>query len=272
MAEGEAAEREVWVRLAEPGTLLPAVVQDAVSGEVLMVAWVSGEALARTLRDRQAWFHSRSRGSLWRKGEKSGHTMEVTEVRYDCDADAILYRVLAKGPACHTGRRSCFYRSLSLPETWPPAGPVDGGSATASAAGPVGAAVAATADEAGRSAPTPGEAAGAGPVSPVSATEAPTGGTGAEVLAELEDVVRERRRSPRPDSYTSRLLAEGRRKVAQRLGEEAVEAALAGAGEDDRRVVEELADLVYHATVLLAERDLSWRRVWEELAARRRPG
>ncbi len=261
MATGEAAETDVWSRLAAPEALLPAVVQDAVTGEVLMVAWVSGEALARTLRDRQAWFHSRSRGSLWRKGETSGHTMEVTEVRYDCDADALLYRVLARGPACHTGRRSCFYRGLSLPETWPPfpAGASGGPERAEEGGGPV-------------------LAAGAGAVSPEagSAEAARTQGaeaaaTGPDVLAELEEVVRERRRAPRPDSYTSRLLAEGRRKVAQRVGEEAVEAALAGAGEDDRRVVEELADLVYHATVLLAERDLSWGRVWEELAARRRP-
>ena len=92
--------------------LVPVVVQDAASGEVLMLAWADREALARTLESGEAHYFSRSRGELWRKGATSGHTQRVLEVRFDCDADAVLYRVSQRGAACHTGARSCFYRSL----------------------------------------------------------------------------------------------------------------------------------------------------------------
>jgi phosphoribosyl-AMP cyclohydrolase len=92
--------------------LVPAVVQSAETGEVLMVAWMNAEALARTQASGQAWFWSRSRGALWHKGATSGHTMQVAEVRVDCDRDTLLLRVYPAGPACHTGETSCFYRTL----------------------------------------------------------------------------------------------------------------------------------------------------------------
>ena len=92
--------------------LVTAVVQDATSGEVLMVAHMDAEALARTRETGLAHFHSRSRGRLWLKGETSGNTLQVRELRVDCDQDAILLRVEPSGPACHTGARSCFYRHL----------------------------------------------------------------------------------------------------------------------------------------------------------------
>ena len=88
--------------------LVPAVVQDADSGKVLMLAYMDEESWTRTRESGQAWFHSRERG-LWRKGETSGNTMEVLEVRLDCDLDAVLLRVKAPGPACHTGAESCFF-------------------------------------------------------------------------------------------------------------------------------------------------------------------
>ena len=93
--------------------LVPVIAQDASSGEVLMFAWATREALETTLQTRQAHYFSRSRGELWRKGATSGHVQEVVEVRYDCDGDAVLYRVLQTGAACHTGARSCFYRALT---------------------------------------------------------------------------------------------------------------------------------------------------------------
>lgn len=96
--------------------LLPAVVQDAATGEVLMVAWMNAEALRRTRETGEAWFWSRSRAELWHKGATSGHTMRVREIRVDCDGDALLLKVNPAGPACHTGERSCFYRSLPLSE------------------------------------------------------------------------------------------------------------------------------------------------------------
>lgn len=92
--------------------LQPAIVQDADSGEVLMLAWVDAEAIRRTLDTGTTWFWSRSREEYWNKGATSGNLQHVVDVRYDCDADALLMIVKPDGPACHTGERSCFYRSL----------------------------------------------------------------------------------------------------------------------------------------------------------------
>jgi phosphoribosyl-ATP pyrophosphohydrolase/phosphoribosyl-AMP cyclohydrolase len=102
---------DVRIRFDDRG-LVPAVVQDATSGEVLMVAWMDEEALRRTRETGQAHFWSRSRGELWHKGATSGNVMHVREVRADCDADTLLLRVDPAGPACHTGQRSCFFRPI----------------------------------------------------------------------------------------------------------------------------------------------------------------
>ncbi|MGH9811168.1 MAG: phosphoribosyl-AMP cyclohydrolase [Terriglobia bacterium] len=93
--------------------LVTCVATDASSGEVLMVAHMNDEALRRTIASGQAWYFSRSRNALWRKGESSGHTQRVVEMRMDCDQDAVWIRVEQVGAACHTGRRSCFYRAVS---------------------------------------------------------------------------------------------------------------------------------------------------------------
>ena len=92
--------------------LIPAVVQDAENGDVLMVAWMNRESLERTLGEGRTVFWSRSRKELWRKGDTSGHVQHVQEVRYDCDGDTLLVRVHQVGPACHTGERSCFFNRL----------------------------------------------------------------------------------------------------------------------------------------------------------------
>jgi phosphoribosyl-ATP pyrophosphohydrolase/phosphoribosyl-AMP cyclohydrolase len=91
--------------------LVPVVAQEAATGQVRMVAWANREALERTLATKQAHFWSRSRGKLWRKGEESGHTLAVRQVRIDCDGDVVLYTVDPTGPSCHTGAASCFYRA-----------------------------------------------------------------------------------------------------------------------------------------------------------------
>lgn len=93
--------------------LVTCVATDAGSGEVLMVAHMNDEALRKTISSGEAWYYSRSRQSLWRKGESSGHTQRVVEMRLDCDQDAIWIRVEQAGAACHTGRRSCFYRAVT---------------------------------------------------------------------------------------------------------------------------------------------------------------
>lgn len=103
------------IRFDERG-LVPAVVQDALTGEVLMVAYMNAESLAKTIEEREAWFWSRSRAALWHKGESSGNTQRVVSLAVDCDGDTLLLKVAPKGPACHTGEHSCFFRSLSLTE------------------------------------------------------------------------------------------------------------------------------------------------------------
>jgi phosphoribosyl-ATP pyrophosphohydrolase/phosphoribosyl-AMP cyclohydrolase len=174
--------------------LTPAVVQDAASNRVLMLAWMDEQALRRTRETGQAWFWSRSRRRLWRKGESSGNTLAVEELRDDCDGDAILLRVRPAGPTCHTGAESCF-----APWLW--------------------------------------------------------------------RRIKERQRE-RPDgSYVVSLLDDPAR-AARKVGEEGLETALAGAGEADERVVSELADLWFHALVLLAARGLDPTDVEAELARR----
>ena len=94
--------------------LVTAVATDAASGDVLMVAHMNAQALAKTIATGEAWYFSRSRGALWKKGETSGHTQRVVEMRIDCDQDAVWIKVEQTVAACHTGRRSCFYRSVPL--------------------------------------------------------------------------------------------------------------------------------------------------------------
>ena len=108
--------------------LIPAIAQEAASGDVLMVAWMNRDALAETAKRGEAVYWSRSRGRLWHKGEESGHVQKVRELRLDCDADVILLKVeQVGGIACHTGRASCFYRRLDLVDgalTWSSVDPV----------------------------------------------------------------------------------------------------------------------------------------------------
>ena len=92
--------------------LVPAIVQDSVTSEVLMLAYMNSESLALTLETGETWFWSRSRQKLWHKGATSGNVQHVVEIRFDCDADTLLVRVQPAGPACHTGNRTCFYRHL----------------------------------------------------------------------------------------------------------------------------------------------------------------
>jgi phosphoribosyl-AMP cyclohydrolase len=94
--------------------LISAIAVDDVSGEVLMLAHMNSEALRRSLETGDAWYYSRSRDQLWRKGETSGHTQKIIEIRVDCDQDAVLLRVKQIGPACHTNRSSCFYRKVEM--------------------------------------------------------------------------------------------------------------------------------------------------------------
>lgn len=117
---GPAVELEEGLRLTpkfDANGLVTCVTTDAVSGDVLMVAHMNAEALAKTVATGDAWYFSRSRGALWRKGESSGHTQRVIELRVDCDQDAVWLKVEQVAGACHTGRHSCFYRAVPLGQT-----------------------------------------------------------------------------------------------------------------------------------------------------------
>ncbi len=94
--------------------LIPAIAQDWVTGEVLMLAYMNKESLEKTMKEKKAWYWSRSRKKFWMKGETSGNVQDVKEIYYDCDADTILLKIEQTGPACHTGNRSCFFRKIGL--------------------------------------------------------------------------------------------------------------------------------------------------------------
>lgn len=120
---GSAAEVEEGLGFApkfDADGLITAVATDATSGDLLMVAHMNAEALRNTIRTGEAWYYSRSRKRLWKKGESSGHVQRVVELRVDCDQDALWLKVEQEGPgACHTGRRSCFYRAVPLGQSGP---------------------------------------------------------------------------------------------------------------------------------------------------------
>lgn len=187
------------------GGLVPAVVQDAATLRVLMLAYMDRAALEETIESGEATFFSRSRGGRWRKGETSGHRLVVRDIRADCDGDTILLAVTPAGPACHLGTITCF-----------------------------------------------------GDATPADLS----------VLATLEQTIAKRAAAPAAESYTARLLAEGRSRVAQKVGEEGVECAIAGVAGTDVEVCEEAADLLYHLTVLLRARGLALNDVFAVLARR----
>ncbi len=113
LADAQGAAERMGVRFDERG-LVPCIVQQQGTGEVLMMAWMNAESLALTLSTGTTWFWSRSRGELWNKGATSGNTQQLKQLLFDCDADTLLAVVDSPGPACHTGHRSCFYRAVSV--------------------------------------------------------------------------------------------------------------------------------------------------------------
>ncbi len=188
--------------------LLPAVVQDATSGAVLMLGYMNREALAQTLATGRVTFYSRSRRALWVKGETSGNWLRLRSVSADCDGDAILVQAAPDGPTCHTGKASCF--------------------------------AAAPPSDAGRLA----------------------------FLHKLECVIDNRIASAPTNSYTAKLHAKGPGRIAQKVGEEGVEFALAAAGGSDAEVTAEAADLLFHLVLALRARGLSLADVVSRLEQR----
>lgn len=216
--------------------LVPAVVQDARTGEVLTLAYMNAESLARTLAAGETWFWSRSRATLWHKGATSGHTQRVVSVRADCDGDALLVTVEPRGPACHTGARTCFHQEFddALPRAT--------GAAMERAAS----------DDAGGSGGT-------------SAQSVPD--LGAQ-LRQLYAVIEERRAQRPAGSYTTYLFEQGLDKILKKIGEEAAETIIAAKNEDANALAAETSDLLYHLLVLLVERGVPLAEIGAELARR----
>jgi len=175
--------------------LIPAIIQDATTRQVLMIGYMNKEALAKTLEERRVTFWSRTKERLWQKGETSGYVLEVASMKADCDGDALLVHVHPTGPVCHTGVHTCF-------------GEED-------------------ADEA------------------------------SSVFGRLENTIRDRRQHRPEGSYTAKLFQQGTGRIAQKVGEEAIETVVAALQQDREALKEESADLLYHLIVLLEDRGVS---------------
>ncbi len=186
--------------------LVPAIVQDAATQKVLMLGFMNNQAFERTKQTKLVTFFSRSRQTLWTKGEESGNFLRVAEILIDCDADTILIRAHPDGAVCHTGADTCFNE----------------------------------------------------------ANEAEN------FLFELEKIIRERKLYPRENSYTSELFRKGLNKIAQKVGEEAVELIIEAKDENPELFKAEAADLLYHFLVLLHEKKLEFNDILETLKQRKR--
>ncbi len=203
------------VKLNEQG-LLPAIAQDANTGQVLMLGYMNPGSLKRTVEGIQVWFYSRSREDLWHKGEVSGNYLNLKEAWLDCDSDTVLLKVDPDGPACHTGETSCFFNLLEgLPEEY----------------------------------------------------EVSESGPG--ILSELFAVIQDRQSEMPEGSYTTKLLQGGVGRIAQKVIEEAGETAIAALQDDKEGLPGEVADLLYHSLVLMADAGIKPQDVWEELRKRR---
>jgi phosphoribosyl-ATP pyrophosphohydrolase/phosphoribosyl-AMP cyclohydrolase len=196
------------LHFAKGDGLLPAVIQHAGTGAVLMLGYMNRDALHETFTRRHVVFFSRSKQRLWEKGETSGHFLELESIRTDCDRDTLLITAWPHGPTCHVGTTTCF------------------------------------------------------------GSEQVTMAERLTFLATLETVIAKRAADAPEESYTARLFAQGLRRIAQKIGEEGVEVALAAVVESDEKVISESADLVFHLLVMLKHRGLSLEHVVAELQAR----
>ena len=188
------------------GGLVPAVIQDVRTNQVLMVGFMNPEALEKTLADKKVTFWSRTKKRLWQKGETSGNYLEYVSMQTDCDNDSLLIKAIPHGPVCHMNRFTCFGEDETID--------VD------------------------------------------------------NVLRRLEETIRSRKQLMPEGSYTSKLFKEGTPRIAQKVGEEGVEVALASVLGDKKRLTEESADLLYHLLVLLRQQDLTLDDVTKELQSR----
>lgn len=221
-----------------PDGLAPAVVQDARSGEVLMLGYMNQESLERTLSSGQVWFYSRSRQDLWHKGDTSGNVLHLRSITVDCDGDTLLVQAEPAGPTCHTGEKSCFFQALDIERMSSPA------FAAAQAASPR----------------PEGEGEG-GPVAPHP--------PGPRIVEEIFKVILDRQRTKPEGSYVSYLLEHGIDKIGKKIGEEAAEVIIAAKNGATGEMAWEVADLWFHSLVMLAACGMTPDVVWAELEKRR---
>lgn len=195
------------VDFAKSGGLVPAIVQDSLTGRVLMLGYMNEAALEKTIGSGLATFYSRSKARLWTKGESSGNTLQVVDIKLDCDQDTLLIRARPAGPTCHTGTDTCWAEDNRL----------EG------------------------------------------------------FLGQLEAVIQSRKGANPETSYTASLFARGINKVAQKVGEEAVELIIEAKDDDEVLFLNEAADLMYHYIVLLAAKGYQLEDVMKILAERHQP-
>ncbi|MFN0123847.1 MAG: bifunctional phosphoribosyl-AMP cyclohydrolase/phosphoribosyl-ATP diphosphatase HisIE [Blastocatellia bacterium] len=230
--------------------LIPAIVQHAETGAVLMMAWMNEESLRKTMETGETWFWSRSRGQLWHKGGTSGHTQRVLDIRLDCDNDTLLVHVDPSGPACHTGAADCFFTTLDRTPALTPG--------VVHAADPM-----ITAPVAGQIEQTrPGLS-----LPGLSLVDMPAMELGI-LLQDLFLLIQERRESRPENSYTTYLFDKGLDKILKKVGEEAAETIVAAKNEGTRELTSEITDLLYHLLVLMVERGVSLRDIMAELGKR----
>lgn len=208
----EAAYKWADFKTNEAG-LVPVVVQDHITSEVLMVAYMNEEAYENTLRTGKMTYFSRSRQELWLKGATSGHYQYVKALTADCDMDTILAKVSQIGAACHTGAKSCFFHEVVKKEE-------------------------------------------AEKINPL------------KVFEEVFAVIQDRRVHPKEGSYTNYLFDKGIDKILKKLGEEATEIVIAAKNPNANEIKYEIADFLYHMMVLMAEKEVTWEEITEELAKR----
>ncbi len=226
--------------------LVPVIIQDAGTMQVLMQAYMNHDAYEKTVQTGRVTFYSRSKQRLWTKGETSGNFLTVVDMWLDCDRDCLLIKVKAVGPACHTGETTCFFKKYD--------GQFQDHTNTASPNYPT-------------------NTANQKPNHPMEEQKTPSEkniplAEQLPFIAYLEELLRGRQQEDPEQSYTARLFASGSKRIAKKLGEEAVELALEAEHGDSDRFTEEAADLVYHLTVLLLSKGLGWQEVIAELKKR----
>lgn len=183
--------------------LVPVVIQDNQTLEVLMLGYMNEEAWAKTQQEGRVTFYSRSKNRLWTKGEESGNFLKVVSTHIDCDQDTLLLKVIPAGPTCHTGARSCFQTEYNQ-----------------------------------------------------------------NFLLQLERVIQQRYEEPSEESYVNRLRQQGLNKIAQKVGEEAVETVIAALAETEHDFINESSDLFFHLLVLLREKGLDLKTIAKNLESR----